>query len=85
MAVPVGSIPLLLGLALGLWSIRRFDGRSRIYFATRGSLYLFLGLGLIAGHWKPLIGVAAVVFFIAGQVGLGLARRRILGTSSAGA
>jgi hypothetical protein len=84
-AVVLGSFPFLLGLALALWSIPRFEGRKRIYFATRGSLYLVLGVGLNVGHWRTSVGIAPVVFFIIGQVVLAVTRRRILGTGWAGA
>ncbi len=59
-AVLLGSLPVLLGLGLSLWAIRRFDGRKRIYFATRGSLYVVLGVGLIAGHWGHALRVVAI-------------------------
>ena len=84
-AVVLGSIPFVFGVGLAVWAIRNLDGRKRIYVVTRASLYLILGIGLVAGHWMPSIGVASIVLFFAGAVGVALARRRMLGAGSAGA
>lgn len=85
MAVVLGSMPFVFGLGLAVWAFRNLDGRKRIYVVTRASLYLILGVGLIAGHWRPSIGVASIAFFFAGVVSIALARRRILGAGSASA
>ncbi len=82
-AVVLGSIPFLFGLGFTVWAVRNLGGRERIYVVTRASLYLVLGVGLVAGHWSPSIGVASMAFFFIGVVSVALAGRRILGSGSA--
>lgn len=85
MAIVLGSLPLLLGVGLGVWSIRALAGRERVYVTMRASLYIILGFGLVVGHWSPSVGLASVVLFITGLVAVGLGRTRILAPSNGGA
>lgn len=84
-AIALGSIAFVFGLGLAVWAVRDLGGRNRIYVVTRASLYLILGIGLVAGHWMRSIGVASVAFFFAGAITVAFARRRILGAGSASA
>lgn len=84
-AVVLGSIPFVFGLGFAVWAVRHLEDRRRIYVVTRALLYLILGIGLVAGHWMPFIGVASIAFFFAGAIAVALARQRILGAGRASA
>jgi hypothetical protein len=84
-AIVLGSIPFVFGLGLAVWAVRHLDGRKRIYVVTRASLCLILGIGLVAGHWMPSMGVTSIAFFFAAAIAVALARRRILGAGRASA